>query len=83
MGEIVVATLKELGLYDDTAIILTCRPRRHGRLPWADLSKGAYMYDEIYRVPMLFKPPGGTDVRRSLSAAVCEPDGRDGDLPRT
>ena len=29
------------------------------------LSKGAYMYDEIYRVPMLFKPPGGTDVRRA------------------
>lgn len=25
------------------------------------------MYDEIYRVPMIFKPPGGTEVRRSGS----------------
>ena len=63
VGE-VVRTLKELGLYDETAIILTAD---HGDMAGSHgyLSKGAYMYDEIYRVPMLFKPPGGTNVRRA------------------
>ncbi len=62
VGE-VVRTLKELGLYDDTAIILTAD---HGDMAGSHgfLSKGAYMYDEIYRVPMLFKPPGGSAVKR-------------------
>ena len=54
----VVATLRELGLYDDTAIFLTAD---HGDMAGSHglWNKGAYMYDEIYRVPMLFKPPGG------------------------
>ena len=63
VGE-VVRTLKELGLYDDTAIILTAD---HGDMAGSHGfdSKSAYMYDEIYRVPMLFKPPGGSRVKRA------------------
>lgn len=62
VGE-VVATLKELGLYDETAIILTTD---HGDMAGSHgfLTKNAYMYDEIYRIPMLFKPPGGSAVAR-------------------
>jgi arylsulfatase A-like enzyme len=62
VGE-VIATLKEQGLYDDTAIILTAD---HGDMAGSHgfLSKGSYMYDEIYRIPMLFKPPGGSATRR-------------------
>ena len=62
LGE-VVATLRELGLYDDTAIFLTAD---HGDMAGSHglWNKGAYMYDEIYRVPMLFKPPGGGAVGR-------------------
>jgi arylsulfatase A-like enzyme len=63
VGE-VVRTLKELGLYDDTAIILTAD---HGDMAGSHGfdSKSAYMYDEIYRIPMLFKPPGGSKVKRA------------------
>ena len=63
VGE-VVRTLKELDLYDDTAIILTAD---HGDMAGSHGfdSKSAYMYDEIYRVPMLFKPPGGSKVKRA------------------
>ena len=62
LGE-VVATLRELGLYDETAIFLTAD---HGDMAGSHglWNKGAYMYDEIYRVPMLFKPPGGGSVGR-------------------
>jgi arylsulfatase A-like enzyme len=51
----VVATLKELGEYERTAIFLTAD---HGDMAGAHgfISKGSYMYDEIYRVPLLFKP---------------------------
>ena len=68
VGE-VVRTLKELGLYDETAIILTAD---HGDMAGSHgyLSKGAYMYDEIYRVPMLFKPPGGSRVERASSLST-------------
>jgi arylsulfatase A-like enzyme len=62
LGE-VVATLKELGLYDETAIFLAAD---HGDMAGSHgfLSKGSYMYDEIYRIPMLFKPPGGSAAER-------------------
>ena len=67
VGE-VVATLKELGLYEQTAIVFTAD---HGDMAGSHgyKSKGAYMYDEIYRIPLLFKPAGtGTPMR--LSAPV-------------
>jgi arylsulfatase A-like enzyme len=55
LGE-VISTLKELGLYDSTTILLTAD---HGDMAGSHgfLSKGAYMYDEIYRIPLLVKPP--------------------------
>jgi arylsulfatase A-like enzyme len=54
LGE-VVATLKALGLYESTAVLFTAD---HGDMAGAHgfLSKGAYMYDEIYRIPLLLKP---------------------------
>jgi arylsulfatase A-like enzyme len=64
----VVETLKELGLYERTAIIFTAD---HGDMAGAHgyVSKGAYMYDEIYRIPLLLKPPAGSAARR-LSVPV-------------
>ena len=64
LGE-VIATLKELGLYETTTILLTAD---HGDMAGSHgfLSKGAYMYDEIYRIPMLLKP----------AAALGEPAGQ-------
>ena len=55
VGE-VVATLRELGLYDQTAIVFTAD---HGDMAKSHgfISKGAYPYQEIYHLPMLFKPP--------------------------
>ena len=65
LGE-VVATLKELGEYDRTAIVFTAdhgdMARSHGFL-----SKGAYMYDEIYRIPLLFKRAGSPAPGRSTA----------------
>jgi arylsulfatase A-like enzyme len=54
----VVATLKELGLYESTAVLLTAD---HGDMAGSHgfLSKGSYMYDEIYRIPLLLKPAAG------------------------
>lgn len=55
----VIATLRALGEYERTAIFLTAD---HGDMAGAHgfLSKGSYMYDEIYRIPLLFKPPSPT-----------------------
>ena len=63
VGE-VVATLKEQGLYEETAIIFTAD---HGDMAGSHglMNKGAYMYDETYRIPMLLKPPGTPRARRN------------------
>ena len=63
VGE-VVATLKQQGLYDDTAIIFTAD---HGDMAGSHglMNKGAYMYDETYRIPMLLKRPGAREATRS------------------
>ena len=65
VGE-VVETLKEQGRYEDTAIFFTTD---HGDMAGSHgfLTKGAYMYDEIYRVPLLFKAAGETTSRRVAS----------------
>lgn len=65
VGEI-VSTLKELGLYEDTAIIFTAD---HGDMAGSHglLNKGAYMYDEIYRIPLLLKRPGPGGASRNGS----------------
>jgi arylsulfatase A-like enzyme len=65
----VVAELKRTGHYDDTIIIFTAD---HGDMAGAHgfLSKGAYMYDEIYRIPMIVKAAGAATPGRRLSAPV-------------
>jgi len=70
LGE-VVATLKTLGLYESTAIMLTAD---HGDMAGSHgiLSIGSYMYDEVYRIPMLLKPPTGVDIGPA-SKRVTEP----------
>jgi arylsulfatase A-like enzyme len=62
VGE-VVATLKRLDLYDNTTIVFTAD---HGDMAGSHgyLSKGAYMYDEIYRIPLILKPAGGRTPKR-------------------
>ena len=61
VGE-VVATLKEEGLYDQTAIVFTTD---HGDMAKSHgyISKGGYPYQEIYHLPMLFKPPTPSESR--------------------
>jgi arylsulfatase A-like enzyme len=56
VGE-VLSTLKRLGIYEDTAIVFTAD---HGDMAGSHglVSKGAYMYDEIYRIPLLLKLAG-------------------------
>lgn len=58
----VIARLRELGLYERTAIVFTAD---HGDMAGSHgfSSKGAYMYDEIYRVPMLLRVPGAAPRR--------------------
>ncbi len=65
VGEI-VSTLKGLGLYEDTAIIFTAD---HGDMAGSHglMNKGAYMYDEIYRIPLLLKRPGASCASRNSS----------------
>ena len=65
VGE-VINTLKELGQYEETTIIFTAD---HGDMAGAHgfISKGAYMYDEVYRIPLLMKTAGETTPRRVAS----------------
>lgn len=65
----VVATLKETRQYDDTLIVFTAD---HGDMAGAHgfLSKGSYMYDEIYRIPLLMKPAGPPAAGRRLADIV-------------
>lgn len=62
VGE-VVSCLKELGIYEDTWIVFTAD---HGDMAGSHgfISKGSYMYDEIYRIPLIVKPSGSSAVSR-------------------
>ncbi|OPZ99353.1 MAG: Choline-sulfatase [Planctomycetes bacterium ADurb.Bin412] len=66
----VVAKLKALGQYENTLIVFTAD---HGDMAGAHgfLSKGSYMYDEIYRIPMLLKPAGAAQSRPHCNEPVC------------
>ena len=59
----VVAELKRSGLYDDTLLVFTAD---HGDMAGSHgfVSKGGYMYDEIYRIPLLIRVPGVASGRR-------------------
>jgi arylsulfatase A-like enzyme len=67
----VVATLKELGLYEDTTVILAAD---HGDMAGSHgfISKGGYSYDEIYRVPLIVKP-AASSVDASTPATAPAP----------
>ncbi len=62
VGE-VVTELKKTGQYDNTMIVLTAD---HGDMAGAHgfLSKGSYMYDEIYRIPLIIKSANATKSKR-------------------
>ena len=68
VGE-VLSELKEAGQYEDTTVVFTAD---HGDMAGAHgfTSKGAYMYDEIYRIPMIIKPAGPTGAARRTAAPV-------------
>lgn len=63
VGELCEA-LRNLGLYDKTTIIFTTD---HGDMAGAHgfPSKGCYMYDEVYHIPLIVRPPGGSRVHRA------------------
>jgi len=64
----IVAHLKRTGQYEDTTIIFTAD---HGDMAGAHgfMSKGAYMYDETVRIPLVIKPTGEARGQR-ISALV-------------
>ena len=59
----VVDELKRSGLYDETAIVFTAD---HGDMAGSHgfVSKGGYMYDEIYRIPLLIRVPRVAAARK-------------------
>lgn len=54
----ILAELDELGLADDTAVVFTAD---HGEFTGSHRlhDKGPAMYDDIYRVPLILRAPGG------------------------
>jgi arylsulfatase A-like enzyme len=59
----VMAAFQERGLWDDTLVFFTAD---HGDMMGAHglRLKGTYPYDELYRVPLLIKPPATTPPSR-------------------
>jgi len=64
----VVAKLKAEGQYDNSLIVFTSD---HGDMRGAHgmFSKGAYIYDEIYRIAMVIKPPANIDAPARIERA--------------
>ncbi|MGH2561036.1 MAG: sulfatase-like hydrolase/transferase, partial [Thermomicrobiales bacterium] len=58
----VLATVRDLGLWDDTAILFSAD---HGEFTGAHRlnDKGPAMYDDIYRIPLLLRMPGAASGR--------------------
>lgn len=57
----VVALLKELGLYENTATFFTCD---HGGMVGSHrlIDKGPFLYDDILRIPFIARVPGLTEA---------------------
>jgi len=62
VGE-VLTDLRDSGLAEETTVVFTAD---HGDMAGAHgfLSKGSYMYDEIYRIPLIVRPAGESAPRR-------------------
>jgi arylsulfatase A-like enzyme len=61
----VIARLKELGLYDDMMIVfISDHGEMNGRR--ATVDKGVYLYPDIVRVPMVFKLPSATPRQHGM-----------------
>jgi arylsulfatase len=67
----VVATLKRLGIYDDTLVVFVSD---HGEEFWehGSFEHGHSLYDELIHVPLLIKPP--LPSRERTATAVASPD---------
>jgi arylsulfatase A-like enzyme len=68
VGE-VLSELEATGQYENTLVVFTAD---HGDMAGSHgfLSKGAYMYDEIYRIPMILKPAGSEGPPRRMGGPV-------------
>ncbi len=64
----VIDTLKKTGQYENTTIIFTAD---HGSMSGSHehTCKGAYMYNETYRIPLIFKP-AGSDIGKHTDMCV-------------
>lgn len=63
----VLSTLRELGLFDDTLIVVTSDHgeafgEKHGEV--VEVGHGRYLYDTTQHVPLLIKPVGAQTARR-------------------
>lgn len=64
-----IERLKELGLYDNSAIVLLSdHGEMNGRLGLVD--KGAYLYPDTLRVPLIIKPPATMKIKPGTSHAA-------------
>ena len=54
-----VARLKELGVWDDALVVFTADHGETAGIHGGAFDKGAMAYEEVYRIPMIFKLPGG------------------------
>jgi arylsulfatase A-like enzyme len=66
----VIARIKELGLYDDMMIVfISDHGEMNGRRAMVD--KGVYLYPDVVRVPMVLKPPAAmTRSHATVESAV-------------
>ena len=64
-----IQRLKELGLYEDAAIVLVSdHGEMNGRQGLVD--KGVYLYPDTVRVPLFIKPPATMQIKPGVSAGA-------------
>ena len=54
-----IGKLKDLGVYDEALIVFTADHGETAGIHGGAFDKGAMAYEEVYRIPMIFKMPGG------------------------